>query len=148
MDEGNVKLFACLLADTPIAPNHDDLVAGVEELVGHGREIVPPLIVERVEDVRPDLVEAAVEPAVRQTLRLVPLDRRIHVAEHAVQVAARERGVRTPDDLDGAHPHNLERCASRCTRRTATTDVFSTASSSHSGSFHSPARATLEQPTR
>ena len=46
---------------------------------------------------------AAVDAAVRQPLRLLPLDLRIHVGEHGVQVAARERVVGAPDDVDRVH---------------------------------------------
>jgi mannose-6-phosphate isomerase-like protein (cupin superfamily) len=109
MDERNVKLFARVLADPPVAPDHDDLVTGLEELVGPGRELLPPLLVERVEDVRPNLVEAVIEAAVRQALRLVPLDLGVHVAEHGVHVASLERVVGAFDDLDNVHLHNLER---------------------------------------
>ena len=64
-----------------VAPEHDHLVAGVEELVRIGAELVPPLLVQRLEDRARDLGEAAVEAAVRQALRLVPLDLRVHVGD-------------------------------------------------------------------
>ena len=108
MDEGDVELFAGVLADGAISPDHHHLVAGVEELVGDGGEVVPPVLVERVEDVPPHLVEPVVEATVRQTLRLVPFDLGIHVAEDRVEVVAGEGVVGTLDDLHGAHLHNLK----------------------------------------
>jgi mannose-6-phosphate isomerase-like protein (cupin superfamily) len=109
MDERNVELFARVLANPSVTADHHHLVSGLQELVRPGRELLPPLLVERVEDVRPDLVETVVETAVRQALRLVPLDLGVHVAEHGVHVAPLERVVGALDDLDDVHPHNLER---------------------------------------
>src|SRR4029453_2736796 len=78
VDEGDVELLAGALRDTAVAPEANDLVAGVEELRRDGRELVPPLLVERVEDVAPHVLEAVVRTAVRQALRLLPLDVRVH----------------------------------------------------------------------
>jgi quercetin dioxygenase-like cupin family protein len=107
MDERNVKLFASFLRNSPVAADHDDVRAGVEELVGLGGELVPPLVVERIEDVSPHLGEPAVEAAVGQSLGLVPLDVRVHVAEDAVHVVPRERLVGPFDDVDIVHPRRL-----------------------------------------
>lgn len=93
MDERHVQLFAGLFADPPVATDHHDLVTGVEKLVRDGGEVVPPLVVQRVEDVPSNLVEAVVEPTVRQALSLMPLDLPVHVAEHRIQIAARKRIV-------------------------------------------------------
>ena len=71
---GTSRSLPVSFATPAVAPEHDDLVAGVEELVGHRGELRPPVAVERVEDVRPDLGEAAIGPAVGQSLRLLPLD--------------------------------------------------------------------------
>ena len=50
---------------------------------------------------------AVVVTAVRQALGLMPLDLGMHVAEHPVEVVARERVVRAPDDVDRAHLRSL-----------------------------------------
>jgi len=44
-------------------------------------------------------IEAVVDAAVREALRLMPDDVGVHVAEHAVHVAARKRVVRTAHDV-------------------------------------------------
>src|SRR5689334_5148600 len=72
--EGNVELLAGSLRDAAVTPDHDDLVAAVDELLGVGRELRPPVAVERIEDVAPHLVETLVVAAMWQPLRLVPLD--------------------------------------------------------------------------
>ena len=108
MDEGDVQLFARALRDAAIAPHDDHLRPGVEELLGVGGELVPPLLVERVEDVSTHLVEAVIEPAVRQTLGLMPFDLRMHVGHYRVHVVAFERVVGPPHQVDRSHGRRID----------------------------------------
>ena len=98
MHERDVERFPRLLRGAPIAPDHDDLVARLEKLPGHGRELRPPVAVERIEDVRPDLGQTAVGAAVREPLRLLPFDRLVHVGENGVQVTPGECLIRPSHD--------------------------------------------------
>ncbi len=108
MDEGDVQLFARPLGDPPI-PTHDDHVRpGIEELLRVGGELVPPLLVERVEDVSTHLAEPAIEPTVWETLGLMPLDLGMHVSHDGVHVAAVERVVGAPHEVDRSHGHRVD----------------------------------------
>ena len=108
MDEGNVQLFAGALR-SPSIPAHDDhLRPGVEELLRVGGELVPPLLVEWVEDVSTHLGEPVVEPTVRKTLGLMPLDLRMHVGHDSVHVPAVERVVGAPHEVDRSHGHRVD----------------------------------------
>ena len=107
MDEGDVELVAGLFGRSAVAPEDNDLASGVEELVRLGRELVPPLGVERVEDVAAHLVDPAVVAAVREALRLAPLDVRVHVGEHSVEVVTGECLVGALDELEIPHARRL-----------------------------------------
>ena len=74
---------------------------GAEKVSHHSR-------VERLEHVAPHLVAAAVEPAVREPLRLVPLDLGIEIGEHRLQVVALEGVVGATDEVDGPHRRTLD----------------------------------------
>jgi quercetin dioxygenase-like cupin family protein len=108
MDEGHVELFARGLRDPSVAAHDDHFRPGIEEFLGIGGELVPPLLVERVEDVPTYLVEAAVEPAVRQTLGLVPFDLRMHVGHDRVHVVTCERVVGAPHEVDRSHGRRID----------------------------------------
>jgi hypothetical protein len=103
VDEGDVELLPGLLGDPAVAAQNDDLGPGVQELVRLGRELVPPLGVERVEDVPPDLVDPPVEAAVGQPLRLVPFDLGVHVREDAVEIVSCKGRVGALDELEVSH---------------------------------------------
>ena len=102
MDKWDVEDLPGLLRHTPVAPQHDHLITRIEEFFRHSGELGPPVTVEWVEHVRPDLCEAAVRPAVRESLRLLPLDPLVHVREDSVHVSPREGVVRAADD---SHVH-------------------------------------------
>ena len=48
-------------------------------------------------------LDAPVGAAVRQPLRLVPLDLGVHVREDAVEIVSREGVVGAPDELEVSH---------------------------------------------
>src|SRR4029450_10609635 len=50
VDERHVERVAGPLRPPPVAAEHDDLLPRLEELVRVGGELVPPLLVERVEE--------------------------------------------------------------------------------------------------
>ena len=93
VDERNVEHLARTAGDARVAPEHDDVGARVEVLLGCDDERVPPVPVERVEDVAANLVEPVLDAAVRETLRLVPFDVVVHVLDHRIQVAECKRGI-------------------------------------------------------
>src|SRR6476646_7001445 len=101
--EGDVEQRAGALAAPRVAPDHDDVVAAAQELLGRGVEVLPPLLVERVEDGGADVGQALVDAAVRQALSLVPLDVVVHHRERAVEVPAAEGLVRGACDGDVVH---------------------------------------------
>ena len=107
MDERHVERLPRLLRRAAVAPEDDDLVAGVEKLVRHGRELRPPVAVERVEDVGAHLGDAVVDAAMREPLRLLPLDGVVHVGEDRRHVATGERLVGALDDRE-VHAHAVE----------------------------------------
>lgn len=106
VDERDVEELSGLLRHTPVTPEHDDLVAGVEKLIGYRGELRPPVAVERVEHVRPDLGKTPIRPSMLETLCLLPLDRIVHVRDDGVQVAPGEGIVRAADD---GHVHGDQR---------------------------------------
>ena len=106
--KGTSSCLPVPLASPSITAHDDHVRPGVEELLRVGGELVPPLLVERIEDVSTHLVEAVVEPAVWKTLGLVPLDLRMHVGHDSVHVAAVERVVGAPHEVDRSHGHRVD----------------------------------------
>ena len=87
---GHVERLAAGLRPGGVAPEHDDVVVAAEDLARHGVEVLPPLLVERVEDRGADGREAVVDAAVAEALGLVPDDGVVHHRERAVEVASSE----------------------------------------------------------
>jgi hypothetical protein len=101
VNERDIQLTLASLGDSAITADDNYLFASIQKLLGLRGELVPPVAVERIEDVATYLIGANVGTAVRKTLGLLPFDRRIQVSEHAVEVVSRERFVRVPRDLYG-----------------------------------------------
>ena len=87
---GHVERLAGALGASGVAADHDDVVVAGEDLAGRGVEVLPPLLVERVEHGRAHRGQAVVDAAVRQPLGLVPDDGVVHHGQRAVEVAASE----------------------------------------------------------
>src|SRR5580765_8158552 len=54
--------------DTAVAPQHHDLDAGIEELLRRHDELVPPVPIERIEDLATNLVDPAIGAAMGEPL--------------------------------------------------------------------------------
>ena len=76
------------LARAGVAADHDHVVVPAEDLGRRGVEVLPPLLVERVEHGCAHRGQALVDAAVRQALGLVPDDRVVHHGQRPVEVAA------------------------------------------------------------
>ena len=98
--ERHVERLAGGLGASGVAPDRDDVVVAGEHLFGDGVEVLPPLLVDRVEDGRAHRGQAVVDAAVRQSLGLVPDDRVVHHRQRRIEVTARERLVGTPDGVE------------------------------------------------
>src|SRR5581483_8246183 len=101
--ERDVEGGAGLLPAAGVAADDHDVVAAAEELGRRGVEVLPPFLVQRVEDRGADVRETLVDAAVGEALRLVPLDVVVHHREGAVEVSPAERLVRALRDLDVVH---------------------------------------------
>src|SRR5262249_45005029 len=69
-DERDVEALSRAFRDAAIAAEDDALIARFDQLLRLHDELLPPVAVERIEDVPADVVEPPVVPAVRKPLRL------------------------------------------------------------------------------
>src|SRR5581483_2340280 len=112
--EGHVERAAGRLRPGRVPADHDDVVAQADHLVRVRPEVLPPLVVDRVEHRLPHRLEAVVDAAVRQPLGLVPDDVVGHHREGGVEIVAVEGLVRAPDLVCAAHDVAAASTSSGC----------------------------------
>ena len=95
--ERHVQGLPGALRPRGVAADHDDVLVAAEDLRRRGVEVLPPLLVERVEHGCAHGGEAVVDPAVSEPLGLMPHDAVVHHGQRAVEVASSERLVGRAD---------------------------------------------------
>ena len=129
--ERHVERRAGRLRAGRVAAEHDHVVPQPDHLVRVGAEVLPPLLVDRVEHRRAYRGQAPVQTAVGQPLRLVPLDLVVHHRQGAVEIAATEGLVRAADGFD-AHSVTAASTSSGCSPASVTSQTCWTVPSASS----------------